>query len=122
MCGNLYVGVRNGGPSTNDECLRSGVRMVCKKNTDDLYWFGPRNSLCPVGEESSVLSCTEVLVVGVTSECEKREELPSLKVGDENVGVCDSAGALARSRRVIYWHLALCYCGGCSFFWGVPLE
>jgi hypothetical protein len=45
--------------------------MVCKKNTDDLYWFGLRNALCPVREESSVLSCTEVLVVGVTSECER---------------------------------------------------
>jgi hypothetical protein len=44
--------------------------MVCKKNTRDLYWFGPRNALCPVGE-SSVLSCTEVLVVGVTSERER---------------------------------------------------
>jgi hypothetical protein len=49
----------------------SRVWMVCKKNTDDLYWFGPRNALHPVGEESSVLSCTEVLVVGVTSRCER---------------------------------------------------
>jgi hypothetical protein len=45
--------------------------MVCKKNTCDLYWFGSRNALRPVREESSVLSCTEVLVVGVTSECER---------------------------------------------------
>jgi hypothetical protein len=45
--------------------------MVCKKNTGDLYWFGPSNALRPVGEESSVLSCTEVLVVGVTNECER---------------------------------------------------
>jgi hypothetical protein len=45
--------------------------MVCKKNTDDLYWFGPRNALRPVGEESSILSCTEVLVVGVISGCER---------------------------------------------------
>jgi hypothetical protein len=45
--------------------------MVCKKNTCDLYWFGPRNVLRLVGEESSVLSCTEVLLVGVISECEK---------------------------------------------------
>jgi hypothetical protein len=43
--------------------------MVCKKNIGDLYWFGPKNALCPVGEERSVLSCTEVLIVGVTSEC-----------------------------------------------------
>jgi hypothetical protein len=45
--------------------------MVCKKNTCNLYWFGPRNILRPVGEESSVLSCTEVLIVGVTSERER---------------------------------------------------
>jgi hypothetical protein len=24
--------------------------MVCKKNTSDLYWFGPKNALRPVGE------------------------------------------------------------------------
>jgi hypothetical protein len=41
--------------------------MVCKKNTSDLYWFGPKNALRPVGEGSLVLSSTEVLVVGVTS-------------------------------------------------------
>jgi hypothetical protein len=45
--------------------------MVCKKDTDDLYWFGPRNTLHLVGEESSVLSCTKVLVVGVTSRRER---------------------------------------------------
>jgi hypothetical protein len=45
--------------------------MVCKKNTDDLYWFGPRNTLRPVEEASSILSCTEVLVVGITSGCER---------------------------------------------------
>jgi hypothetical protein len=44
--------------------------MVCKKNTSDLYWFGAKNALRPVGEENLVLSCTEVLVVGVTSERE----------------------------------------------------
>jgi hypothetical protein len=37
--------------------------MVCKKNIGDLYWFRPRNALRPVGEDDSVLSCTEVLVV-----------------------------------------------------------
>jgi hypothetical protein len=41
--------------------------MVCKKNTDDLYWFGAKNYLRPVGEVRVVLSCIEVLVVGVTS-------------------------------------------------------
>jgi hypothetical protein len=90
--------------------------MVCKKNTGDLYWFGSRNTIRLVGEESYVLSCTEVLVVGVTSECE-REELLSLKRRGENVGVSNSAGALARSRRVICSCLALCCYGGCSFFW-----
>jgi hypothetical protein len=45
--------------------------MVCKKNIGDLYWFGPNNALRPVGGERSVLSCTEVLVVGVTSESER---------------------------------------------------
>jgi hypothetical protein len=45
--------------------------MVCKQNIGDLYWFGLRNALCPVGEESSVLSCTEMLVVGVTSGRER---------------------------------------------------
>jgi hypothetical protein len=45
--------------------------MVCKKNTGDLYWFGLRNALRIVREESSVLCCTKVLVVGVTSECER---------------------------------------------------
>jgi hypothetical protein len=39
--------------------------MVCKKNTSDLYLFGPKNALRPVGEESLILSCTEVLVVGL---------------------------------------------------------
>jgi hypothetical protein len=46
--------------------------MVCKKNTGDLYWFGLKNTLCPVRDESSVLSCTKVLIVGVTSESERR--------------------------------------------------
>jgi hypothetical protein len=45
--------------------------MVCKKNTSDLYWFGPKNALRLVGEESSVLSCTEVFLVGVISGRER---------------------------------------------------
>jgi hypothetical protein len=49
----------------------SGVQKVYKKNTCDLYWFGPKNALRPVGDERSVLSCTEVLVVGVKSESER---------------------------------------------------
>jgi hypothetical protein len=38
--------------------------MVCKKNTNNLYWFGSKK--CPTSseEESLVLSCTEILVVG----------------------------------------------------------
>jgi hypothetical protein len=45
--------------------------MVCKKNIGNLYWFRPRNALRPVGEGSSILSCTEVLVVEVTSSYER---------------------------------------------------
>jgi hypothetical protein len=45
--------------------------MVCKKNIDDLYWFGPKSALRPAGEERSILSCTKVLVVGATSESER---------------------------------------------------
>jgi hypothetical protein len=41
--------------------------MVCKKNTNDLYWFRLKNALHLVQERSLILSCTEVLVVGVTS-------------------------------------------------------
>jgi hypothetical protein len=53
--------------------------MVCKNNTNDLYWFMLKNALRSVRERSLVLSCTEVLVVGVTSGLE-REELPGLKM------------------------------------------
>jgi hypothetical protein len=81
--------------------------MVCKKNTGDLYWFGPGNALRPVGEESSVLSCTEVLVVGVTSECEKGRGSQVSRC-EWSACVSDSAGAFARSRRVV------CCCGGSS--------
>jgi hypothetical protein len=49
----------------------SGVRMVCNKNTGDSYWFRPKNALRLVEDKIFVLSCTEVLVVGVTSESEK---------------------------------------------------
>jgi hypothetical protein len=45
--------------------------MVHKKNTSGLYWFGPKNALCPVRKERLVLSCIEVLVAGVTSEQER---------------------------------------------------
>jgi hypothetical protein len=72
--------------------------MVCKKNTSGLYWFKPKNALRPVRKGSLVLSCTEVLVAGVTSGRE-REVFPDLKMRVECV--CDSAGALTRSRRVV---------------------
>jgi hypothetical protein len=65
-----------------------------------------RAEKCPIssGGKSSVLSCTEVLVVEVTSGCERGE-----------CGcVCDSTGALARSRRVVCSCLALCRCGRSS--------
>jgi hypothetical protein len=58
----------------SNECLRIRVRMVCKKNTSDLYWFGPRNVLRLVREKSSVLSCTEVLGrSSQVSRCEWRK-------------------------------------------------
>jgi hypothetical protein len=72
--------------------------MVCKKDTNGLYWFGPKNALRPVGEVKLVLSCTEVLVGGVTSRRE-RDVFPDLKMRVKCV--CNSAGALARSRRVV---------------------
>jgi hypothetical protein len=74
--------------------------MVCKKNTGDLYWFGPKNALRPVGEEGSVLSYTEVLVVGVTSECE-RGRGSQVSRCRWSARVCGHAGALSRSRRVV---------------------
>jgi hypothetical protein len=39
----------------------SGIQMVCKKNTGDLYWFELKNALRPVGKGSLILCCTEVL-------------------------------------------------------------
>jgi hypothetical protein len=61
--------------------------MVCQKNTGDLYWFGLRNALRPVDEASSVLSCTEVLVVGVTSGCE-RGRSSQVSRGERRMWVC----------------------------------
>jgi hypothetical protein len=74
--------------------------MVCKKNASDLYWFGAKNALRPVGEERSVLSCTEVLVLGVTSECE-RGRGSQVSRREWSARVCGSSGALVRSRRVV---------------------
>jgi hypothetical protein len=62
--------------------------MVCKKNTSDLYWFGPKNALCPVGEESLVLSCTEVLIVGVTKRVREGGTSRSQDVSGEWVSMC----------------------------------
>jgi hypothetical protein len=92
--------------------------MVCKKNTNDLYWFGPRDALRPVGEMSYVLSCTEVLVVGVTSGRERERERERERGAPKSQGVSgecasDSAGALARSRRVIC---------SCVFLMSSPLK
>jgi hypothetical protein len=72
--------------------------MVCKKNTSGLYWFGPNNALRPVRKGRLVLSCTEVLVAGVTSG-QEREVFLDLKMSVECM--CDSVGALTRSRRVV---------------------
>jgi hypothetical protein len=74
--------------------------MVCKKNTGDLYWFGPKNALCLVGGERSVLSCTEMLLVEVTSESE-RGRGSQVSGREWSVYACGSAGVLARSRRVV---------------------
>jgi hypothetical protein len=54
--------------------------MVCKKNTSDLYWFGPKNALRPVGRRVLYCLCTEVLVVGGYKLVREREELSSLKM------------------------------------------
>jgi hypothetical protein len=86
--------------------------MVCKKNTNDLYWFGPRDALRPVGEMSYVLSCTEVLVVGVTSGRERERGAPKSQ-GVSGECASDSTGALARSRRVIC---------SCVFLMSSPLK
>jgi hypothetical protein len=74
--------------------------MVCKKNTCDLYSFRPKNALCPVREDSSVLSCTEVLVVGVTSESERGRGSQVSKC-EWSVCASDPSGSFARSRRVV---------------------
>jgi hypothetical protein len=72
--------------------------MVCKKDTNGLYWFGPRNALCPVGEERLVLSCIEVLVAGLQAG-KRGGVFPDLKTKVKCM--CNSAGALTRSRRVV---------------------
>jgi hypothetical protein len=78
--------------------------MVCNKNTCDLYWFRPKNALRLVEDERFVLSCTEVLVVGVTSESERGRG--SQVLGHEwsvcvCVCACGSTRVLTRSRRVM---------------------
>jgi hypothetical protein len=84
---------------------------VCKKNTDDLYWFGPKNVLRSVGEESHVLSCTEVLVVGVTSGRERGRGSQVLRC-EWSACSCDPSGFLARSRRVACLCVVSCLCEG----------
>jgi hypothetical protein len=72
--------------------------MVCKKDTSGLYWFGPKSALRLVRKERLLLSCTEVLVAGVTSGRD-RVVFPDLKMRVKCV--CNSAKVLARSRRVV---------------------
>jgi hypothetical protein len=52
------------------------------------------------GEGRSVLSCTEVFVVGVTSESE-RGRGSQVSERERSVCECGSAGVLARSWRVV---------------------
>jgi hypothetical protein len=59
---------------------------MCKKNTGDLYWFGPKNALRSVGEVKVVLSCTKMLVVGVTKRV--REGGAPKSQGVSGVCVC----------------------------------
>jgi hypothetical protein len=87
--------------------------MVCKKNTDDLFWFGPRNVLRPVGEDSYVLSCTEMLIVGVTSGRERGRGFQISRC-EWSAYACDPSGALARSRRVVRSCVVLCLYEGFS--------
>jgi hypothetical protein len=84
--------------------------MVCKKNTSGLYWFGLKNALRPVRKKRLVLSCTKCLWQGLHAG-EKGGVSPGLKM--RVACVCDSAGALARSRRVV------CSCVS-SFLRAVP--
>jgi hypothetical protein len=84
---------------------------VCKKNTDDLYWFGPKNVLRSVGEKSPILSCTEVLVVGVTSGRERGRGSQVLRC-EWSACSCDPSGFLARSRRVACLCVVSCLCEG----------
>jgi hypothetical protein len=60
-------------------CLRAPTLDGCARRTQRVYTgFGLKNALRLVGRESLVLSCTEVLVVGVTSGSRKGEVPRSL--------------------------------------------
>jgi hypothetical protein len=90
----------------------------CARRSQTIYTGSGR-----LAEKCPTSSGGEFCIILHRSACSRgykrmweREELLSLKVREENVGVCDYAGALARSRRVICSCLALCCCGGCSFF------
>jgi hypothetical protein len=93
----------------------SGVRIVCKKNTCDfiLVWA----EKCPTssgGGEFYIMLHRSACSRGYKQTWE-RKEFPSLKAWVEKVGVCDSAGDLTRSRKVICLRLVwYCY-GGYSF-------
>jgi hypothetical protein len=92
--------------------------MVCKENTDDLYWFGPKNALHLMEEESPILPCTDVLIVGVTSGRE-RGRGSQVSRCEWSACSCDPFGSLARSRRVA----CSCLCEGFTTrFFCVSLE
>jgi hypothetical protein len=103
--------------------------MMCKKDTGDLYWFGPRNALRPVGEESSVLSCTEVLVVrdisgrerGRNSQVSRRERrkwvCATLLVTSQGPG--ELPARILRCVAVVV--LSVCLRLGCVVFGG-PVQ
>jgi hypothetical protein len=84
---------------------------VCKKNTGNLYWFGSKNALRPVREESYVLSCTKVLLVGVTSGRE-RGRGSQVSRCEWSACACDPFESLARSRRVACLCVVSCLCEG----------
>jgi hypothetical protein len=42
-----------------------------QEDTQDLSWFGQEKALHPAGGERLVISCTEALIVGDTSESRK---------------------------------------------------
>jgi hypothetical protein len=68
--------------------------MICKKNTSDLYWFGPKNALHLVGEGSPVLYRTEVLIGGGYKRVREGETPRSQDVSGECVFAFDELNSL----------------------------